>query len=68
MVAVNRLKSEIVLKGTTGEKVARRMGITPKAFYHKLKIAKFNTDDVKKLMDILDITDPVPIFFADDAT
>lgn len=64
MVDVNRLKGIIVQNGKTQEEVAKDIGITPKTFYTKMKKGIFGSDEIEKMIDILDIEDPTPIFFA----
>jgi transcriptional regulator with XRE-family HTH domain len=68
MVDVNKLRGIIVEKGLTGEKVAEMVGMSKKTFYLRMKEAKFNSDEMDKLIDILDIDDPLRIFFANRVT
>lgn len=64
MININALKSEIVKNGLTQEKLAKIIGITPKTFYRKMKIGVFGSDEIEKMIDVLKIDNPVPIFFA----
>lgn len=64
MVDTNRLKSVMVLNGKTGEDVANRLGMTPKTFYLRMKKGIFGSDEIEKMIDFLNIEDPMPIFFA----
>lgn len=64
MVDTNRLKGLIVQNQKTQEDVARHIGITPKTFYLKMKKGIFGTDEVEKMINYLNIDDPVSIFFA----
>ena len=64
MVDTNRLKGLIVANGKTQEEVARHIGITPKTFYSKMKRKVFGSDEIEKMIDLLNIDDPTPIFFA----
>lgn len=68
MVAVNKIKDLIAERGYTQEQTARKMGICPKSFYNKLKKGKFGTDEAEKLIEILHITNPIEIFFAENVT
>lgn len=68
MVDVNKLRGIIVERGLTGEKVAKLMNMSPKTFYLRMKVAKFNSDEMDKLIDILNIDDPMRVFFADKVT
>ncbi len=64
MVNTNKLRAIIVERGTTQEQVAKAMGITPKAFYVKMKKGVFKTNEAQCMIDLLDIENPVEIFFA----
>ena len=64
MVDVNRLKGLIVQNQKTGEEVAKYLGITPKTFYSKMKKGIFGSDEMDKMIEFLNIDDPLPIFFA----
>ena len=64
MVDSNKLRGCIVANGKTQEWVAKSIGITPKTFYMKMKKGIFGIDEIEKMIELLDIDDPVPIFFA----
>ena len=64
MVDTNRLKGIIVQNGKTQEEVARYIGISPKTFYSKMKRKVFGSDEIEKMILLLNIDDPAPIFFA----
>ncbi len=64
MIRVNELKGLIARKGISQRRVAQKMGITDKTFYNKMKMGKFNSDEMQALIDILDIKNPSEIFFA----
>lgn len=68
MVDANKLRGAIVSKGMTQEEVARQIGITPKTFYLKVKKGVFGSDEIEKMIDILNIDDPISIFFAKEVT
>lgn len=68
MVDVNRLRGIIVERGLSGAKVAELMDMSSKTFYLRMKEAKFNSDEMDKLADILDIDDPAKIFFVKRVT
>lgn len=68
MVDTNRLRSVIVLNGTTGEEVAKYLGMTPKTFYSRMKKGVFGSDEIEKMIELLHIDDPMPIFFAQRVT
>ncbi len=64
MVDVNRLKSVIVLNGRTQEEVAKYLKMSPKTFYSRMKKGVFGSDEIEKMIDYLNIEEPMPIFFA----
>lgn len=64
MIDTNKLKGLIVSKGLTQNKVAEILGMTPKTFYIKMKKGVFGSDEIEKMISLLDISDPVNIFFA----
>jgi len=63
MVDTNKLRGCIVANGKTQKEVARAIGITPKTFYLKMKKKVFGSDEIQKMIDILEIDDPMSIFF-----
>lgn len=63
MVDSNKLKSIIVLNNMTQESVARAIGMAPKTFYLKMKKRVFGSDEIEKMMELLNIDDPMPVFF-----
>lgn len=64
MVDVNKLKSIIVLREKTQAEVAKYIGISSKTFYLKMKKGVFGSDEIEKMVEYLDIEEPIPIFFA----
>lgn len=48
----------------TQESVAKSIGITPKTFYLKMQRGVFGSDEIQAMIDILEIDDPMSIFFA----
>lgn len=63
MVDTTKLKSVIVLNNMTQESVARAIGITPKTFYCKMKKKVFGSDEIEKMIELLNIDDPIAVFF-----
>ena len=57
------LKSIIVANGMTQEQVAKKIGITPKTFYSKMKRGVFGLDECQAMVDLLHIENPASIFF-----
>lgn len=64
MILVNELKGRIVAAGFSQEEVAKKLGITPKTFYLKMKKGVFNSDEILIMIDMLGIEEPAKIFFA----
>lgn len=68
MIQVNKLRGIIAEKGLSQSDVAKEIGITPKTFYEKMKIGVFGSDEIETMIELLDIKDPVSIFFAPKVT
>lgn len=68
MVDTRRLKAIIVENDLTQEKVAKYLNIAPKTFYSKMKKAKFGSDEMEKMVELLHIEDPNKVFFAKNVT
>lgn len=64
LIKTNELKGIIVKNGLSQSDVARKIGITPKTFYEKMKNGVFGSDEIQIMIDELKITDPIQIFFA----
>lgn len=59
---VDKLRGIIAERGFTQEKVAKAIGITPKTFYSKMKKGVFGTDEVMRMVELLEIENPADIF------
>lgn len=56
----NLLRAEIVAKGLTMAQVAKSVGMHRNSFSAKVNgKVQFNTDEIVRLCDFLDITDPI---------
>lgn len=64
MILINELKGEITRNGYTQMEVAKMLGITPKTFYDKMKKGVFGSDEIEVMIEKLNITEPMRIFFA----
>lgn len=64
MVDTNALRGIIVARGLTQEKVAKHIGISPKTFGLKMKKGVFGSDEMEAMIELLNIEDPLSIFFA----
>ncbi|WP_010293560.1 DUF739 family protein [Clostridium senegalense] len=62
---VNKLKGRMVEKSYTQKNMAKELGITQQALNAKLnKRSQFTLDEVVKIVNILEIDNPIEIFFA----
>lgn len=68
MIRVKELNGRMTAKGLTGKQMAEILKITPKTFYNKMKKGVFGTDEVEKMIVVLEIENPMDIFFAHDVT
>lgn len=68
MIRVDKLAGEMASKGISGVEMAKRIGITPKTFYAKMKKGVFGTDEVEVMIKELELSDPMAIFFAHNVT
>ncbi len=64
MVNVIELKAQMVRKKYTQEQLANELGITSRTLSNKFKSGVFGSDEIEKMISILEIKDPVGIFFA----
>lgn len=64
MIKTDKLRGIIAENGFSQTDVAKEIGITPKTFYEKMKIGVFGSDEIQKMILMLDIRDPISIFFA----
>lgn len=63
MIDIPKLRGLIVEKGYTQTQVAEHIGISPKTFYERMKKGVFGSDEIDAMIELLDISNPVPIFF-----
>ena len=64
MIKTDELRGIIAKNNLSQAKVAEALGITPKTFYEKMKSGVFGSDEIEIMIELLDIDDPVAIFFA----
>lgn len=64
MFQVKELKAEMARKGINQQQLAKEIGMSTKTLYLKMKTGKFGTDEVEKIMKVLDLKSPMSIFFA----
>ncbi len=63
MVNKNELCAAIKRKGYTHKDVAIKLGMSERTFSSKINKGIFGSDEIERMIDILDIKKPVPIFF-----
>lgn len=68
MINTDALRGRIYEKRLSQRKVAKTLGMTEKTFYSKMKRGVFDSDEITEMIALLDISDPVPIFFAQTGT
>lgn len=68
MVDTRKLKARIVEQGLTQKEVRTMMGLTKRQFEIRIEKKNFDAEEIYKLLDILEIDDPKPIFFAAEVT
>lgn len=65
MFDVKRLKAQLVLKGMTAKELAERLGMDESTFYRKMNAdGAFSRQQINAMIEILDIENPMDIFFA----
>jgi DNA-binding XRE family transcriptional regulator len=64
MIRTDELRGIIAKRGMSQRKVADAIGITEKTFYEKMKKGVFRSDEIEKMISLLEIPNPSDIFFA----
>lgn len=57
-----KLRGIIAERGYSQKDVARRLGMTDKTFYRKMRNGVFRTDEATKMVEFLHIDNPAAIF------
>lgn len=68
MVDVNALKAEMVRNGYSQKSLAKELGMCSKTLGLKMQNGTFGCDEVENLIKILNLSDPMSIFFANQVT
>lgn len=63
VVNANELKAAFKQKAYTQEEVAKLIGMSSRTLRNKLNKGVFESDEIEKLIAVLEIKDPMPIFF-----
>lgn len=66
MVDTNKLKGAIKSKGLTQREFAEKLGITEQTLSKKLKVGRFDSNEIFAMIKLLDLHDPMSIFFVDE--
>lgn len=64
MILINEIKGKMRAKGVTNEKLAKELGISRKTLNNKFKKGILGSDEIFKIIIILEIHNPEEIFFA----
>lgn len=64
MIATDKLRGVIAERGLSQRKLAEMLGMTEKTFYAKMKRGVFDSDEIDTMISVLEIEDPMKIFFA----
>lgn len=64
MVDTARLRGVIAERGFSQRGLAKAMGITENTFYRKMQKGVFDSDEMEFMIKILEIKNPIEIFFA----
>ena len=65
MILVNELKGKMVAAGYTQQRLAKTLGMAQKTLRERFAKGEFNSSEIDRLIKLLDIKDPVAIFFAE---
>ena len=68
MIDTNELRGIIAKNGLSQSELARKLGMTPKTFYDKLKKGVFSSNEIEKMIVQLGIENPIAIFFVNNVT
>lgn len=64
MIKTEKLLGIMAERKVTQKDMARRLKMTPKTFYAKMKKGIFGSDEIELMVEELDIEEPWNIFFA----
>lgn len=64
MIKTDELRGLIAKNRLSQAELANALNITPKTFYLKMKKGVFGSDEIEKMIRILNISNPADIFFA----
>lgn len=64
MIQTNLLRGKMAENGYSAVRLAKALNITPKTFYNKMSRGVFGSDEIFQMIELLNIKNPVEIFFA----
>lgn len=64
MVDTQKLKAAIAYQNMSQRKVAKELKMADETFYRKMKKGIFNSNEITKMIDLLNIENPLEVFFA----
>lgn len=64
LIRTDLLRGKIAEKGYSQAILAKKIGITPQSFYNKMEKGVFKSDEIYKMIETLEITNPVEVFFS----
>lgn len=64
MIDTMKLRGIISERGLSQRKVAKTLGMTEKTFYGKMKKGVFDSDEIQQMIELLQIENPIDVFFA----
>lgn len=59
-------EAQMARKGVKKYELAEKLGMTYTSLYRKIKSGRFTREEIGKIIELLEIKDPVPIFFAEE--
>lgn len=68
MIDTNELRGIIAKNGLSQSELARKLGMSPKTFYDKMKKGVFSSNEIEKMIVQLGIENPIAIFFVNNVT
>ena len=68
MVNTDKLLGIMAEQHKTQGDVAKALNMSSKTFYTRMKSKVFGSDEIERMIDYLDISDPMPIFFDNKVT
>ena len=68
MLDRNALRAEFARNGLSQKQVAQAIGMSEGTMIRKMKSGSFGTDEAQKMIDLLNISEPACVFFAQRVT